>query len=231
MLSQRLSGLTQKVAKAELKDAIFVVHMILAENCGISGSAVVRLYSAVYLVASIAAFVVWIESPIRAMFAGVPKGTFPEFLTRADKQGNLSHALWTQAGVVVVLIAIPLIGIGSIDSFFRLVTNLTTLSLVIPYVVLAAAYFVFRLKKISAPFTMLKSNRLAAAVALITVTVGMAGFFGAGIDYYDEAETRAEAFKEVLKVYGGPLVLIALGFALTAANRARVETGPNSTEQ
>ena len=110
-------------------------------------------------------------------------------------------------------------------------TNLSTLSLVIPYVILAAAYFVFRLKKISAPFTMLKSNRLAATVALITVAVGMAGFFGAGIDYYVGAETRTEAIKAVLMVYGGPLVLIALGFGLTAANRARTKMGPNSIRE
>lgn len=219
------------LAKAELKDAIFVVHMILAENWGISGKVVIRLYSAILLVASIAAYVVWIESPIRAMFAGVPKGAFPGFLTRTDKQGNFLHALWTQAGIVIVLIAIPLIGLNSIDSFFRLVTNLSTLSLVIPYVILAAAYFVFRLKKNSAPFTMLKSNHLAATVALITVAVGMAGFFGAGIDYYVGAGTHTEAIKAVLMVYGGPLVLIALGFGLTAANRARTKMGPNSIKE
>lgn len=33
---------------------------------------------------SVAAFVVWAESPIRAMFAEVPRGTFPAALTRRD---------------------------------------------------------------------------------------------------------------------------------------------------
>jgi amino acid transporter len=156
---------------------------------------------------------------------------FPEFLTRTDKQGNFSHALWTQAGIIVVLIAIPLVGLKSIDSFFRLLTDLSSLSLVIPYIVLAAAYFVFRLKKISAPFTMLKSNRLAATVALITVVVGMAGFLGAGIVYYIDSETCTKAIKAFLMVYGGPLVLIAFGFGLTAANRARTKMGPNAIKQ
>jgi amino acid transporter len=162
------------------------------------------------------------------MFAGVPKDTFPEFLTRTDTRGNLTNALWTQAGIVVVLIAIPLVGLNSIDSFFRLLTDLSSLSLVIPYIVLAAAYFVFRLKKVSAPFTMLRSNRLAATVALITVVVGMVGFFGAGIDFYVDAETHTEAIKAVLMIYGGPLILIALGFGLSTANRARTKMGPNS---
>ena len=203
------------LTKAGLKDATYVVHVILADNWGLNGRMVVRFYSAVLLIASIAAYVVWIESPIRAMFAAVPKGTFPEFLTRTDKQGNFLNALWTQAGIIVVLIAIPLTGLNSIDSFFRLLTDLSSLSLVIPYIVLAGAYFVFRLKKISAPFTMLRSDHLAATVAFITIVVGMVGFFGAGIEYYIDAETRIEAIKAVLMVYGGPFILIALGFGLT----------------
>ncbi|MHC4433100.1 MAG: amino acid permease [Planctomycetota bacterium] len=207
------------LTEAGLKDATYVVHVILADNWGLNGRMVVRFYSAVLLVTSVAAYVVWIESPIRAMFAAVPKGTFPEFLTRTDKEGNFANALWTQAGVVVVLIAIPLVGLNSIDSFFRLLTDLSSLSLVIPYIVLAGAYFVFRLKKTSAPFTMLKSNRLAATVALITVGVGMAGFLGAGIDYYIDSETSTEAIKEVLMVYGGPFILIASGFGLTWVSR------------
>ena len=219
------------LAKAELKDAIYVVHIILAENWGLSGKVVIHLYSAIFLISSVAAYVVWIESPIRVMFAGVPKGTFPEFLTRTDKQGNFSNALWTQAGIVIVLITIPMVGLDSIDSFFRLVTNLSTLSLVIPYVVLAAAYFVFRLKRTPAPFTMFKSNHLAATVALITVVVSIFGFFGAGIDYYVGAETRSEAIKAVLMIYGGPLILIALGFGLIAANRVRTRMGPNSLKE
>jgi len=204
---------------AGLKDATYVVHLILADNWGLNGRIVVRFYSAVLLITSIAAYVVWIESPIRAMFAAVPKGAFPEFLTRTDKQGNFANALWTQAGIVVVLIAIPLVGLNSIDSFFRLLTDLSSLSLVIPYIVLALGYFVFRLKKTSAPFTMLRSNRLAVAVALITVGVGMAGFLGAGIDYYIDSDTISEAIKEVLMVYGGPFILIALGFGLTWISR------------
>ena len=207
------------LTKAGLKDATYVVHVILADNWGLSGRMVVRFYSAVLLVTSIAAYVVWLESPLRAMFAAVPEGTFPEFLRRTDKQGNFLNALWVQAGIVVVLIAIPLIGLNSIDSFFRLLTDLSSLSLVIPYIVLAGAYLVFRLKKIYAPFTMLRSGYLAATVALIAVVVGMAGFFGAGIEYYINAEARTEAIKAILTVYGGPFVLIALGFCLTWISR------------
>jgi len=204
-----------ELSEAGLKDAIFVVHKLLAESLGINGELVVRLFAMIFLVTSVAAYVVWIESPLRAMFSEVPEGTFPEILTRKNTDGGLSHALWIQAGVVIVLIAIPLIGLESIDAFFRLITDLTALSLVIPYMILAAAYLVFRMNNNPGPFTMMRSNKLAHSVAIGTLIISVAAFFGAGIDYYVDAETGWQAAKAILMTYGGPIFLIALGYGLT----------------
>jgi len=205
----------ETLAEAGLKDAIFVVHMLLAESWGLSGDLVVRLFSLIFLVTSIAAYVVWIESPLRAMFSEVPAGTFPEALTRRDERGGFTQALWIQAGVVIILIAIPLIGLESVEAFFRLVTDLTALSLVIPYLILAAAYLVFRMREKAGPFTMLPSRRLAVAVALGTVIISLAAFFGAGIDSFVDAESTPEAARAILMTYGGPVLLIALGYGFT----------------
>jgi amino acid transporter len=203
------------LAEAGLKDSIFVVHKMLAESWGINGEVVVRLFSAILLVTSVAAYVVWIESPLRAMFSEVPAGTFPKFLTRKDADGSLTQALWSQAGIVIILIAIPLVGLESIDAFFRLITDLSALSLVLPYVILALAYLVYRSKHGAAPFSMFKSNGVAMTVGIATVLVSIAGFFGAGIDYYVDAETGLEAVKAILLTYGGPFILILLGYGLT----------------
>ena len=165
------------------------------------------------------------------MSAGVPKGTFPEFLTRTDKHGNFTNALWTQAALVVALILIPLMGPNSIDYFFELIADLSGLSLTVPYIVLAAAYLVFRLKQGSGPFTMLKSNVLAVTVASITAVVGVAGFFGAGIDYYFDKETGVEPIGAIVRTYGTPLILIALGFGLSAVNRLRAGTSPRTSKE
>ena len=205
---------------AGLKDANYIVYQILAENWGISGKLVVQLYSAVLLLTSIAAYVVWIESPIRAMFAEVPENTFPKLLTAQDKTGSFSNALWIQAGIVVFLNLVPLIGLSSIDVLFRLLTDLSALSLVIPYIILAVAFLVFRLRNDPGPFTMLRSNKLAAVVAIMTIIISVAGFFGAGIDYYVDAETGLEAAKAILMTYGGPILLIALGYGFTHFRKA-----------
>lgn len=204
---------------AGIKDGIYVVHVLLAESLGLNGQIVVRVFAAILVVTSIAAYVVWIESPIRAMFAAVPEHTFPKFLTTQDETGSFFNALWTQAGVVIVLIAIPLLGLSSIDSFFRLLTDLSALSLAIPYVILAAAFLVFRLKGPAGPFTMLRSKTVALTVATMTLLIGVAGFFGAGLDYIVGAETGLEATKAILMTYGGPFALIVLGYGLTSYNQ------------
>lgn len=133
----------------------------------------------------------------------------------------LTNALWTQCVVVVLLIAIPLSGLKSIDAFFRLITDLSSLSLVVPYIILAAAYFTFRIKGMEAPFTMFKQNTLACS-AIVVLGISIAGFIGAGMDYLADAETTGAAMKAILMTYGGPVILICAGYGLRMVMRARL---------
>jgi len=220
-LAVSLVASPEVLTEAGLKDANYIVYQILADIWGVNGKVVVQIYSAILLVTSIAAYVVWIESPVRAMFSEVPENTFPSILTTTDKTGSFSNALWIQALVVVVLNVIPLIGLTSIDALFRLLTDLSALSLVIPYIILAIAFLVFRLKNDPGPFTLLKSKGWAIAMAVLTIFISTAGFFGAGIDYYVDAETGVEAAQAILMTYGGPILLIVLGYGFTHFKRAR----------
>jgi amino acid transporter len=205
--------------EAGLANAEYVVYQILAENFGLDGALAVRLVAFVTFVASVGAFVVWMESPIRAMFADVPKGTFPRFLTKKDGNGTLKNALWTQCLVLIVLIAVPLIGLSGVESFFVLVTNMTALSLVIPYLLLVVAYVVFRYKKMAAPFTMLKADSGAYTAAGVALALGLAAYLGAGLDYVLGSESTGQAIGLVLQTYAGPLVLIAVGYGLSWLNK------------
>lgn len=203
-----------------LKDASYVVYKTLAENWGLNGKIVVQFYAVILTITSVAAYVLWMESPIRAMFSEVPKGTFPKYLTKKEEDGTLKNALWTQCAIVIVLIVVPLVGLNSIDSFFKLLTDLSALSLILPYIILAVAYLVFRLKGNKAPFTMFKSNTLAIVISILVITLSVAGFFGAGLDYIVGAESNAAAIKSIAMTYGGPVILIILGYLLTLITKA-----------
>lgn len=209
----------EALQEANLKNAGYVVYQTLAQNFGINGKIVVQIYAAILTITSIAAYIVWIESPIRAMFAEVPEGTFPKFLTEKDENGTLKKALWAQCALVIVMIIVPLLGLDSIDAFFRILTDLSSLSLVVPYIVLIAAYIVFRLKGKEAPFTFFKSNATAMIFSWIALILSIAGFFGAGLDYIMGSETTKEAAILIFKTYGGPVILIILGYVIVFFTR------------
>lgn len=203
--------------KAGIKDAGYIVYDIIANNFGLNGKIVVKIYAAINLITSIAAYIIWIESPIRAMFGEVPEGTFPLFLTKKREDGILANALWTQCAVLVVLIAIPLLGLGSIDAFFKMLTDLSSLAVVIPYVVLIYAYLVFRKNNKNLSFKFFKSDALAYTLAYIALILSCAGFLGAGLDYVIDS-SGIEGVILVIQTYGGPIILTLVGLIIKRAS-------------
>lgn len=84
----------EAITEAGVKDAGYVVYRDLAANFGLPGGLVVRLYALIYTISSVAAYIVWMESPLRALFSEVPEGTFPKVLTKQEPDGTLKNALW-----------------------------------------------------------------------------------------------------------------------------------------
>lgn len=211
------------LTKAGLKDANYVVYKILAGNWGLNGKIVVQIYAAILSLTSIAAYVLWLESPIRAMFSEIPEGTFPRFITKKEEDGTLKNALWIQCAVVLVLIVVPLVGLHSLDNLFQQLTNLSALSLIIPYIILAIAYLKFRLNGNVPPFTMFKSKGSVIFVSILVFVLGLAAFFGAGLDSVTQAKTVSEAVKSIVLTYGGPIILIFLGYLIVLINKAAIK--------
>lgn len=188
-----------------------------AESLGLSGAVAGRTALVVMTLGSVAAIIIWIESPIRAMFADVPAGTFPARLVRSDERGTLHHALWTQATIVVVLILIPLLsivaGMAGSEAFLSLLNDLASLSLVVPYMFVALAYIRARRKGMDAPFKMVRSTPVAIAIGVLVLAVSTAGYLGAGL-YALQADPIDWLYVGI--VYGGPVLLIGLGLLLRA---------------
>ena len=164
---------------------------------------------------AVAAYVIWAESPIRAMFTEVPRGTFPDRLIQQDSEGTDRSALWAQAAVVSVLILLPLAsiltGTNSSEKFLSLLNDLTALTLVVPYMFIAVAYIRARLSGMDAPFKMVRSTVLAVAIAGMVLVVSSVGYVAAGL-YALQSDPVDWIY--VVIVYGGPMVMIGLGMLL-----------------
>jgi amino acid transporter len=200
---------------------LFDIWLGWSEQIGLPGITVAKVFMTIINISLIAAIIIWAESPIRAMFAEVPKGTFPAVFTRRDATGTHRKALWIQALVVVVLILIPLAsnltGSNTSEHLFGLLNDMSSLSLVVPFVFIALAYIQARRKGMDAPFKMVRSTPLAVGIGVAVVVVSALGYFGAGLFALD-AETIDWVY--VVTIYGGPLLLIGLGIALRYASLA-----------
>lgn len=204
----------ETIQEAGVKDAAYIVYEMLANNFGLNGKIIIRIYALILTITSIAAYIVWMESPLRALFSEVPDGTFPHILTKQEEDGTLKNALWIQCVVVVVLIVVPLFGMSGLDTFFNTLTDLSALSSVPAYAMLAIAFFVFRLKNGKSEFSVFKSKGLALGVAALAIFLAVLGYIGAGLDYVVWAESASEAVSLTIKTYGGPVILIIVGYLL-----------------
>ena len=204
----------EAIEEAGVKDAVYVVYQELAEEFGLNGGIAVRLYALAFTISSVAGYIVWMESPLRALFSEVPEGTFPKFLTKADKNGTMKNALWTQCIVVIILIIIPLFGLGGLDALFNMLTDLSALSSVPAYLLLTISYFAFRYKKKETNHKIFQSNKTALPLAALAIFLAVLGYVGAGLDYIVTGGSAFEAIMAILKTYGGPILLILVGWIL-----------------
>lgn len=198
---------------------LYDIWFKLAIMLGLPGLPIAKVCMSLITIGSIVSFIIWAESPIRAMFTEIPPGTFPKALIRRDSSGTHKQALWLQALVVILLILIPLTsnltGSGGSEHLVGLLNDLSSLSLVIPYVFIALAYIQARRKGMDAPFKMVKSTPLAITIGIIVLLVSTFGYLGAGL-FALEAEKIDWIY--VCIIYVGPLILIGLGLVLRYAS-------------
>jgi hypothetical protein len=125
------------------------------------------------------------------------------------------NALWIQCGILLVMIAIPLIGIKGIDDFFKRLIDMSALSLAVPYIILGVAYFVYRMKGNIPPFVMLKSKAMVIIASAVVLILGFTALIGAGYGEIAAAKNFKEAFDPFLNYYGGPIILLLVGLIIT----------------
>jgi amino acid transporter len=203
-----------------LATGLYDIWVGLASMVGLPVEIFARTCMVLLILGMITAYIIWAESPIRAMFSEVPRGTFPARLTEHDSEGTHRNALWAQAMIVAVLILIPMLslltGMSRSERFLVLLNDLASLSLVIPYVFVALAYIKARSDGMDAPFKMVRSTVLAIGIASVVVLVSVAGYIGAGL-YALQADEVDWLYVAI--VYGGPAILILLGLLLRLVSK------------
>ena len=62
-------------------------------------------------------------APVKVFFSEIPDGVFGKWLVKTNEEGNPTNALLVQGVIVTILVAIPALGIGNMDSFLETLIN------------------------------------------------------------------------------------------------------------
>lgn len=142
------------------------------------GFGVARFIGLSMFLALSGAFFTLMFSPLKQLIEGTPKRLWPGKIgeTKSDLPVN---AMWIQAAIVCVMIALISFGGSTMAAFFNILVSMTNVAMTIPYVFIASAFPYFKKKsEIKKPFIVFKTQGSAIFWAWIVVlTIGLANFF------------------------------------------------------
>ncbi|MFC4100712.1 glutamate/gamma-aminobutyrate family transporter YjeM [Paenibacillus xanthanilyticus] len=142
------------------------------------GLGVARFVGLSMFLATSGAFFTLMYSPLKQLIEGTPAGLWPGKIG-VTKNGLPVHAMWIQAAIVCVMIALIAFGGSTMAAFFNILVSMTNVAMTLPYVFIALAFPHFKRKAaIHKPFIIFKTQGSANLWSWIVVlTVGLANFF------------------------------------------------------
>lgn len=176
-----------------------------------------RFGSFTMLLSYLGSFFVIIYMPIKSFILGTPKKLWPNFLPRLNRFGMPANAMWLQAGIVSLLIALTSFGGKTAVGFYNVLTLMDNLSSTIPYLFLVTAFPFFRRNlNVDHSFVIFKSQPF---YDLITVLVDIMLAVGVGATII--SGVQANNYLNLSLEFAGPILFGLIGYLLFRLYRRR----------
>ncbi len=182
-------GSVMSVKDVNLGNASYVVMANLGYSLGTAFGAgpamatamahgVARFVGLSMFLALSGAFFTLMFSPLKQLIEGTPAKLWPGKMGEI-KDGMPLNAMWIQATIVCIMIALVSFGGDSMTKFFDILVAMTNVAMTLPYMFIAAAFPAFKKKtEIKKPFEMYKTQGSAFVwTTVVLLTVGLANVF------------------------------------------------------
>ncbi len=217
----------KETLQGNFSNGLFDAFKILGANYGMS-NIITNFVGFIMLLSSLGSLVIWTVAPVKILFSEIPEGIFGKWIAETDDRGNPKNALLVQAVVVTILLIVPALGIGSLDSFLSTLINMTAATSLIPVLFLFVSYIALRYKKdyIKREFK-LGNRKTGIAIGIMLLLLFLFTFVISIIpepkvimDYLNGVDLgKGSANPMFVLVYNVLGVVIFLGFALICYNR------------
>ena len=138
----------------------------------IIGNVLTRFAGLGMFCAYVGSFFVMVYSPLKALVLGSDKRLWPERMTKLNKHGMPSFAMWIQFWVIAILIFAISFGGSGAQKFYQILTNMANVASSAPYLFIVGAFPFFKKRQgIDRPFVFFKSQASANAISIFVFCV------------------------------------------------------------
>ncbi|KRL98854.1 glutamate/gamma-aminobutyrate family transporter YjeM [Liquorilactobacillus satsumensis] len=158
--------------------------------------------------------------PIKSFILGTPKKLWPAFLTKLNHFQMPANAMWAQALLVSILLALTSFGGKSAVSFYNVLTLMDNISSTLPYLFLVTAFAFFKAKYSfnETEIVFFKHQWSTLIVVCLTDALLLVGV-GATVISAVSAHQYWDLFLEII----GPLLFGLIGYTLYRLYRTKVK--------
>lgn len=192
----------------------YYAFQILGEYYGV-GKLFIVIYALANLLAQISALVFSIDAPLKVLLADGDKNFIPKALTKTNKYGAPINGYIMTAVLVGILIIVPALGIGDMNSLFDWLLQLNSVVMPMRYLWVFLAFIGLKkaADKYKSEYKFVKNDKFAMIIGIwcfvFTAFACIMGMFPNNI----EAFSGQWWFQVSLNVVT-PFILIGLGFIL-----------------
>lgn len=222
-LSLTFISTTDQLPTGSLEQLLPLMYAHLFESYGI-GEWALRIVMASYLCVTIVAVILWSLANIKVFLAEAPKFVFPERFLKNNEFGTPVYGVVFQSLLIMVFILIVNYGGESLGNIYFVMYDMSTMAILLPFIIIFSAYIGYRVKKIKAPYQMVKNDTLAIVIAAVVLIIMIFAFFAIGWDFtafFPGGTPMMDAIEQAKLYFGGLAFFVFIGVAWYYITRAR----------
>ncbi|MBU3131207.1 amino acid permease [Clostridium gasigenes] len=202
------------IPKDLMMNGQYYAFQTLGEYYGV-GNFFLVIYALSNVLAQVSALVFSIDAPLKILLGDADKKFIPDGLTKVNKHGAHINGYLMTAVLVGILIIVPALGIGDMNSLYKWLLKLNSVVMPLRYLWVFLAFVMVKKAsdKFHSDYKFLKNDKLALGVGVwcfvFTAFACIMGMFPTGIETF----TKEWWFQITLNV-GTPFVLVGLGLIL-----------------
>lgn len=183
------------------------------------GNSLLVLYALAQAIGQISVMMISIDAPLRMLIGDGNKDYIPKALTKTNRYGMLTNGYKMTGVLVSILIIVPVLGIGDLNTLYNWLLDLNSFVMPLRYLWVFVAYIALKglvqnlAVRSEAGYKFVTNNKLGVSIGIwcfaFTAFACILGVFPKGVPMYSH-----EWYFQIILNIATPFVLVGLGFIM-----------------